>query len=123
MSVHEVDVDAVSFHGPLPIGLATVPVLTIGRVIHCPKSRPPPDADDIVTVFPTLVTERSDETRPAVLYWLYEDTTSPPPTAVPSWNFRSDRRVAVRAGPEIDHEAAAHREGVSVAGSIRPRLS
>jgi len=89
----------------------------------CPNRRPPPDADDSVTVLPTLDAARSAGTRATVLYWLYEYTTSAPPTAVPSVNFRSDRNVAVSVVPEIDHEAAAQSVGVSVAGSIRARLS
>src|SRR5947199_2448973 len=123
VSVHEVAVEDVTFHGPLPTGFATLPAFTIGRMRPCPNRRPPPDAEDSVTVFPTLDAARSAGTRATVLYWLYEYTTSAPPTAVPSVNFRSDRNVAVSVVPEIDHEAAAQSVGVSVAGSIRARLS
>src|SRR5439155_669142 len=68
VSVHDVAVEAVSLHGPLPTGFAAVPALTIGSVRPCPNSRPPPDADDRVTVLPVLDATRSEGARPEFLY-------------------------------------------------------
>src|SRR5207249_5318051 len=69
VSVHVVDDGGdVSSHGPLPTGFAAVPALTIGSVRPCPNSRPPPDADDRVTVLPVLDATRSEGARPEFLY-------------------------------------------------------
>src|SRR5439155_14584064 len=50
--VHDVAVDACSFQGPPPTGLLTLPDFTIGRRRPWPKTSPPADADDRVTVLP-----------------------------------------------------------------------
>src|SRR5712691_5830964 len=121
--VHDVAVEDDRAKGPLPTGLLAVPDFTIGRVSPCPKRIPPLEAEVRVTVLPELDTTVSTGTRPAVLYWVYEYTTSVAVTVEPSWNQRSDRNVTVSVLPETDHDSAAHGVGVSVAGSIRARPS
>src|SRR5437667_437338 len=43
-------------------------VASLGSVRPCPDTRPPPDADDRVTVLPVLDATRSDGARPEFLY-------------------------------------------------------
>src|SRR3989449_5558908 len=68
--VHDVAVDACSFHGPPPTGLLTLPDFTIGRRRPWPKTSPPAEADDTATVLPDPPTATSDRALAAALTWV-----------------------------------------------------